>query len=338
MSLSMAEKQVSYDNPYAPIVRFSDFDDMTDDQSSTMSDFTLHPSIGEHSFKSISLEDLVKSFDTTINACLSDDDDDDDDDDEVSSPSLPASNTWAELIHHLQTSLREDLKLPHIAEQCQKSLTIEEQISSIDLIDQDDDDDEDLDEQLDMHSIILVTDHFNSEPVLTAEQVISDIDDILQDMTPDSGYADDFFDLSRSMEKAKIKCQTIESLQETINDLEHSIKHLSGILVDELAHRDEFEFEKETKNTFISLVLNIQNKRQFHQGDKRAKRRSLLGLTTSTSVDAGIFLNTVIPYDSRYLTVENLQNLNKILHAMIDESPQVPELLTNYILKVLCPS
>lgn len=112
MSLSMAEKQVSYDNPYAPIVRFADFDDMTDDQSSSSTDFSLHPSLGasrrvfsshldvvfshlgEHSFKSISLEDLVKSFDTTINACLSDDDDDDsdeEDDDDASNPSLPAS-------------------------------------------------------------------------------------------------------------------------------------------------------------------------------------------------------------------------------------------------------
>ena len=132
----------------------------------------------------------------------------------------------------------------------------DDEIASIDLIDQDEEDE--LVAQLDMHSIILATDHFNSEPLLTADQVISDIDDILQDMTPDSGYADDFFDLTRSMEKAKIKCQSLESLQQSIDDLEHSIKHLSGILVDELARRDEFEFEKETKNTFISLVLNIQ--------------------------------------------------------------------------------
>ncbi|CAF1402969.1 unnamed protein product, partial [Adineta steineri] len=52
------------------------------------------------------------------------------------------------------------------------------------------------------------------------------------------------------------------------------------------------------------------------------------------------YLTTVIPYDrehSTYLSVDNLQSLNKILHAINEDSAQVPELLTKYILNVLCP-
>ena len=70
------------------------------------------------------------------------------------------------------------------------------------------------------------------------------------------------------------------------------------------------------------------------------------------------YLTTVIPFDrdhSTYLTVEHLQSLNKsllifcwssmrhrssfvlVLQAINDDSRQVPELLTKYILTVLCP-
>ena len=84
MSIGISEKRVSYDNPCAPIVKFSktnsdhdDFDeeDMTDDQSlmnNNNNDTLLNPTLGEHSLKSLSLEDLVKSFDNTINACFAD--------------------------------------------------------------------------------------------------------------------------------------------------------------------------------------------------------------------------------------------------------------------------
>jgi hypothetical protein len=112
MSISIREKHVSYDNPCAPIVRFSsntvftnkiddDDEDMTDDSltCTNTNESTLNPALskfideqqrrtrtnhtylflsflrhftctGEHSFKALSLEDLVKSFDTTINACF----------------------------------------------------------------------------------------------------------------------------------------------------------------------------------------------------------------------------------------------------------------------------
>jgi hypothetical protein len=107
-----------------------------------------------------------------------------------------------------------------------------------------DDDDDDEEEKLDMHSL-------SQEPFLTAEQVISEIDCILKDMTPDSGCCDDFQPLN-------FDSQSIPSLHELIDDLNQSIQGLSNILVQELAYRDELEDEKETKNTFIELLFTIQ--------------------------------------------------------------------------------
>jgi len=221
-------------------------------------------------------------------------------------------------------------------------------ITSID--DLNEDEEEELREQLDMHSIIISSNH---EPFLTAEQVISEIDFMLQDMTPDSGYCDDqstldildlrtrrvkYLSTSVNNDEFNLKSQTIYSLNELYEELNTSIKELSSLLVQELAIRDELEYEKETKNTFISLVLSIQNKRRHHQSEKRPKRRSILG--NSNYIEPGTYLTTVIPYDRdhpTYLSVEHLQSLNKILHAINEDSSQVPELLTKYILNVLCP-
>ncbi|CAF3977613.1 unnamed protein product [Rotaria magnacalcarata] len=268
--------------------------------------------------------------------------------------------TWSELIENLRTSLRHDLKLPNISQSCQiamhsiyqltnKTNVDEDDITSID--DLNEDEEEELREQLDMHSLIISSNH---EPFLTAEQVISEIDFMLQDMTPDSGYCDDqstsdildlrtrrvkYLSSSVHNDEMDLKLQSTYSLNELYEELNASVKDLSNLLVQELAVRDELEYEKETKNTFISLVLSIQNKRRHHhQGEKRPKRRSILG--NSNYIEPGTYLTTVIPYDRdhpTYLSVEHLQSLNKILNAINEDSPQVPELLTKYILNVLCP-
>jgi hypothetical protein len=132
----------------------------------------------------------------------------------------------------------------------------EEELTSID--DLNEDEEEELREQLDMHSVIISSNH---EPFLTAEQVISEIDFMLQDMTPDSGYCDDQSPTDfrvQCFDKFHLKTQSIHSLNEFYEELNTSIKDLSSILVQELASRDELDYEKETKNTFISLVLSIQ--------------------------------------------------------------------------------
>lgn len=102
MSIGITEKRILYDNPCAPIVKFSpnnshsnshddtDEEDMTDEQptSTSNNDIILNPTLGlsstrcscsqqfdfvflgEHPLKSLSLEDLVKSFDNTIHECF----------------------------------------------------------------------------------------------------------------------------------------------------------------------------------------------------------------------------------------------------------------------------
>ena len=161
-----------------------------------------------------------------------------------------SSSTWSELIANLRTSLRNDLKLPNISQSCQTAMqSIYEQthpsnfddITSID--DLNEDEEEELREQLDMHSVILSANH---EPFLTAEQVISEIDFMLQDMTPDSGYCDDqstsdlsdlrtrrvkYLSSSANNEEFDFKHQTIESLNELLEELNSSIKDLSSLLV-----------------------------------------------------------------------------------------------------------
>ncbi|CAG2122767.1 unnamed protein product, partial [Medioppia subpectinata] len=52
------------------------------------------------------------------------------------------------------------------------------------------------------------------------------------------------------------------------------------------------------------------------------------------------YLTTVIPYNTGRgpPTVATLQILIKILRAINEDSPTVPTLLTDYILKVICPT
>lgn len=47
-------------------------------------------------------------------------------------------------------------------------------------------------------------------------------------------------------------------LNELVEQIETTSKILSDTLVHELALREELEFEKETRNTFISLLMSIQ--------------------------------------------------------------------------------
>lgn len=248
------EKDILYDNPSAPLVRFSSMEsfdtdeDMTDEYSNTFeSTLGLNENLSskisslssrlEHSFQAFSLEDLVQSFDQTIHVSLLNDE---------SSKSISTSSTrskfvrhfycsvihsllhstWSDLIVNLRTSLRQDLKLPQL-------LMINSEVNDIPTIDGCNDEEEE----------------FAQPPFLTAEQVLSEIDLMLDDMTPDSGYGDHVLGIEE---------QSIESLNVIVNELNQSIQSLSSILVKELAQRDEFEDEKEMKNTFIELLFRIQ--------------------------------------------------------------------------------
>ncbi|XP_031636417.1 fasciculation and elongation protein zeta-2 [Contarinia nasturtii] len=205
--------------------------------------------------------------------------------------------------------------------------------------------DEAVANDLDMHALILGGLHTEDEPIKSAEEVIKEIDDIMDETSSDN---EDAAEVSEVMEKAKevlrsplyeekLQKMSTTQLNELYMEMEVLICEFSETLINELALRDELEYEKEMKNTFISLLLAVQNKRrQYHVEKKRNKTQ---GKTTPNGLEPK-YLTTVIPYHLENGTPDNqaLQVLIKILKAINEDSPTVPTLLTDYILKVLCPT
>lgn len=111
---------------------------------------------------------------------------------------------------------------------------------------------------------------------------------------------------------AELKEMSITQLNDLYMEMEVLIREFSETLISELALRDELEYEKELKNTFISLLLAVQNKRrQFHVEKKKGKMQSSMTSSTqslngqngngtrpngtNSSMDPK-YLTTVIPY------------------------------------------
>ena len=107
--------------------------------------------------------------------------------------------------------------------------------------------------------------------------------------------------LSSLMFEGKWKDLSIAELNEVLVEQEKMIQSYSEILIQELALRDELEFEKEVKNNFISLLLAIQNKRRQCSLDRKKIKSSPLVassyMSSSASLDSMKYLTTVIPYD-----------------------------------------
>ncbi|KAM8826853.1 fasciculation and elongation protein zeta-2 isoform 4-T4 [Synchiropus picturatus] len=260
-------------------------------------------------------------------------------------------------------------------------------------------DDEELREQLDMHSIIVSS--LADEPLFTAEQVIEELEEMMQDsadvteeqlppQTDLSMFSMDVQPLSFSPDfQDRVKTLSVAELNERLEETETAIRRFSQELVQQLALRDELDFEKEVKNSFISALIDIQNRQKEHR-EMMKKKKKLKGGTSSSQAEKthgsvselssslqlissspfsavlqrfsmeGLssviqnsfrqtfgntcserqYLTTVIPYEKKGHppSLEDLQILTKILHAMRDDSDKVPGLLTDYILKVLCPT
>ncbi|KAL8185758.1 UNVERIFIED_CONTAM: hypothetical protein K2H54_057597 [Gekko kuhli] len=149
-------------------------------------------------------------------------------------------------------------------------------------------DDEELREQLDMHSIIVSC--INEEPIFTAEQVIEEIEEMMQespdpddDKTPTQSdrlslLSQEIQTLKRSNTnhnyKEGVKKLSVTELNDLLEETETAIKDYSEELVQQLALRDELEFEKEVKNSFISVLIEVQNK-QREQKEMAKKKKKL---------------------------------------------------------------
>ncbi|XP_070767990.1 fasciculation and elongation protein zeta-2 [Enoplosus armatus] len=238
-------------------------------------------------------------------------------------------------------------------------------------------DDEELREQLDMHSIIVSC--LAEEPLFTAEQVIEEIEEMMQD-SPDreaehNPSQSDLSMLSLDVQRStsspsyerRVRTLSVAELNEHLEQTETNIRRFSEELVQQLALRDELDFEKEVKNSFISALIDVQNRQKEHR-ELLKKKKKLKGGAGTSQVHAektvgsrfsleGIssviqhsfrqtfgsgcserqYLTTVIPYEKKGHppSLEDLQILTKILQAMRDDSDKVPSLLTDYILKAL---
>ncbi|XP_016422596.1 fasciculation and elongation protein zeta-1-like isoform X3 [Sinocyclocheilus rhinocerous] len=236
----------------------------------------------------------------------------------------------------------------------------------------------------------------SEEPLITADQVIEEIVEMMEN-SPDPGETEeeeeDDIGVSSSKSSPSL-LEEIRMLSQASNNncsyeglrlmpssalldilcrMEAAIREYSEELVTQLARRDELEFEKEVKNTFITALMEVQNRQKEQRelskhrrkdkavslqgparsektGSMPAKRFSMEGLsnilqtgirqTFGTSGTERQYLNTVIPYEKKGAppSVDDLQMLTKILYAMKEDSEKVPTLLTDYILKVLQPS
>ncbi|KAJ8009178.1 hypothetical protein DPEC_G00086200 [Dallia pectoralis] len=147
-------------------------------------------------------------------------------------------------------------------------------------------DDEELREQMDMHSIIVSC--INNEPLFTADQVIEEIEEMMQD-SPDpeddespsqsdlSMLSQDFSNLKRSSSNTSYEDRlhrlSVSELSEALEEVETAIRRFSEELIHALARRDELDFEKEVKNSFISLLIDVQNRQKEHRELLRKKKK-----------------------------------------------------------------
>jgi len=241
------------------------------------------------------------------------------------------------------------------------------------------------------------------EPLITADQVIEEIVEMMEN-SPDPGETEEedeeessdcssranpsLLEEIRQLSHASnnncsyegLSLMSSSALVELLQRVEVAIREYSEELVNQLARRDELEFEKEVKNTFITTLMEVQNRQKEQRDSSKRRRRdkamSLQGSTATTTgantektagsmpvkrfsmeglsniLQTGIrqtfgstgndkqYLNTVIPYEKKGSapSVDDLQMITNILYAIKEDSDKVPTLLTDYILKVLCPT
>lgn len=131
----------------------------------------------------------------------------------------------------------------------------------------------------------------------TVEQVLAEIEEIMQKILPSkisssilSNSKSDLIGARSYRCKNQLQSMSLHNLNELYHDLEKLIQVFSETLIEELAFRDELEFEKESRSTFISLLLNIQNMR----------RQQKVFLQKGDKINANNgpkYLTTVIPYN-----------------------------------------
>ena len=141
---------------------------------------------------------------------------------------------------------------------------------------------------LDMHQLILESDTMTqSEPIKSAEEVLQEIDDIIDEdededggaaagehntphtfMAPHSIRSSTF--IGQALQGRALEDLSVSELTQLLSDVEVLVRDLSEELVVDLGRRDELEFEKASYNTestmnWCSHVLNLSGtEKQLH--------------------------------------------------------------------------
>lgn len=91
-------------------------------------------------------------------------------------------------------------------------------------------------------------------------------------------------------------------------EMEQLILVNNSELVAELARRDEMEYEKEVKNKFITLLVNIQDKRRKFHMERKKKPNAKIDISQLPQ-----YVTATIPFDEtqRSINVVTLESLIK---------------------------
>lgn len=90
-----------------------------------------------------------------------------------------------------------------------------------------------------------------------------------------------------------MKRLSVSELNELLEEIETAIKEYSEELVQQLALRDELEFEKEVKNSFISVLIEVQNKQKEHKETAKKKKKLKNGGSQNGKNERGHMPGTV---------------------------------------------
>ncbi|XP_011683309.2 fasciculation and elongation protein zeta-2 [Strongylocentrotus purpuratus] len=329
--------------------------------------------------RSSSIEDLVNNFDDKLAVCFRNYN-------MNTEPLAPVKilsqeemmkncKLWKQVTDQLGQVMPLDWQNSHTRRKHMPTLRLVEKRPRTDDLDLELSEDEELLQSLDLHSMILSSrSHHDVDdmdtPVVTADEVIEELDEMFQstDTTPDEVIEEDrLSNISRelqalrnrsmttsSYEESKVaqelKNMTLVQLNEVLEELDQTVKEYSEVLVQQLALREDLDYEKETKNSFISALLSVQNKVKGRSGTgnngatKQKVKQDPLSLLSNklklkNGIEPGMYLTTRIPYHKDAPPdLETLRIITKILKAIDVDSKEVPDLLTNYILKVLFPA
>ncbi|KAL3114842.1 hypothetical protein niasHT_014656 [Heterodera trifolii] len=198
-------------------------------------------------------------------------------------------------------------------------------------------------------------------------RTIESVDSIYSSMRSPNVYSDMEAEFkSKEREDISVSIEEMNSFTQSklitiVSEMEQIIQLYNEELVRELARKDEFEYEKEMRNKFITLLVAVQERRRKQNGGGGKKQQQNKGTTTepnntnNTNNNVGLvwrcilnswaivwfqLVSVSIPFDDSTdgPSLSALEWLVKILQTMIDDSVHLPSLLTDYILNVVCPS